>query len=121
MPSTTPRWAGTCPALRRSSCIRLCQAVVQWKMRPRGDHDEPFPGLVVVPFVDAEGRRWSLIDKSHIFTQLDELTPDSVYPVNVTVACVIQNDSKALAGDEVVTVSTSPDGWDTLRRQFMAI
>ncbi|MFI5967699.1 hypothetical protein ACIA8J_36740 [Streptomyces asoensis] len=83
-----------------------CEAV-------RWVNDEPFPGLVEVQFVDAAGRRWSLIDKSPLFTRLDELTPDSVYPVNVTVACVIQNGGEVLAGDEVVTVSTSPDGVTT--------
>ncbi|MFJ6523840.1 hypothetical protein ACIQMZ_01075 [Streptomyces longwoodensis] len=75
--------------------------------------DEPFPGIVEVQFVDAAGQRWSLIDKSPIFAQFDELTPDSVYPVKVTVACVIQDDVEGPAGDEVVTVSTSPDGVTT--------
>ena len=75
--------------------------------------DEPFPGIVEVQFLDAAGQRWSLIDKSPVFAQLDELTPDSVYPVKVTVACVILDDVEAPADDEVVTVSTSPDGVTT--------
>ncbi|QIY58772.1 hypothetical protein HEP86_35240 [Streptomyces sp. RPA4-5] len=75
--------------------------------------DEPFPGIVEVQFIDAEGQRWSLIDKSPIFAEFDELTPDSVYPVKVAVRCVIQDDVETLAGDEVVTVSTSPDGVTT--------
>ncbi|MFJ9724765.1 hypothetical protein ACIRP3_18645 [Streptomyces sp. NPDC101209] len=71
--------------------------------------DEPFPGIVEVQFVDAAGRRWSLIDKCAIFGQSAELSPTSVYPVEVTVAC----DIEATAGDGVVTVSTAPDGVST--------
>ncbi|GAB7031611.1 hypothetical protein AB0G35_21975 [Streptomyces sp. NPDC021749] len=76
--------------------------------------DEPFPGLVEVQFVDAAGQRWSLIDKSSVFARFDELTPDAVYPVEVAVRCVIQGGDEAGAGDEVVTVCTSPDGIATL-------
>ncbi|MDX2678152.1 hypothetical protein [Streptomyces soliscabiei] len=36
----------------------------------------------------------------------------TVYPVKGTVACVIQDDVEAPPGDEVGTVSTSPD-WVT--------
>ncbi|MFF3940405.1 hypothetical protein [Streptomyces phaeofaciens] len=75
--------------------------------------DEPFPGIVEVQFVDAAGQRWSLIDKSSIFAQFAELTPESVYPVKVTVACEVQGDIEAMGGDGVVTVSTSPDGVTT--------
>lgn len=75
--------------------------------------DEPFPGVVEVQFVDAAGQRWSLFDKSPIFAQFADLTRDSVYPVKVTVACEVQDDIEAKAGDDVVTVSTSPDGVTT--------
>ncbi|MGW3208308.1 hypothetical protein [Streptomyces sp. NPDC001135] len=71
-------------------------------------------GIVEVQFVDAAGQRWSLIDKSSIFAFSAEPTPDSVYPVKTTVACVIQGDVEVTAGDEIVTVSTSPDGVMTL-------
>lgn len=64
-------------------------------------------------FVDAAGQRWSLIDKSSVFAQFAELTPDSVSPVKVTVACEVQGDIEAMAGEEVVTVLTSPDGVTT--------
>lgn len=50
--------------------------------------DEPFPGIVEVQFVDSAGQRWSLIDKSSIFARFAELTPDAVYPVEVTVRWV---------------------------------
>lgn len=81
--------------------------------------DEPFPGIVEVQFRDAQGHGWSLIDKCAIFAQLGELTPDSSYPVEVTVACAVQGGALGEAGDEIVTVSTSPysvatlDGQDT--------
>ncbi|MFB6616921.1 hypothetical protein ACFCV9_22355 [Streptomyces sp. NPDC056367] len=76
--------------------------------------DEPFPGIVEVRFTDAVGQSWSLIDKCAIFAQFDELTPESAYPVEVTVACVILGDAGATAGDEIVTVATSPDMVTTL-------
>ncbi|MEU6510551.1 hypothetical protein [Streptomyces sp. NPDC046942] len=79
--------------------------------------DEPFPGIVEVRFIDATGHCWSLIDKCAIFAQLGELTPDSAYPVEVTVACVVQSDAVGTAGDEIVTVSTSPDSVATLDGQ----
>ena len=75
--------------------------------------DEPFPGIVEVQFVDAAGQRWSLIDKSSIFARFAELTPESVYPVTVPVACDVQGDIEATSGDGVVTVSTAPDGVTT--------
>ncbi|MFJ9118953.1 hypothetical protein ACIRJO_25775 [Streptomyces sp. NPDC102394] len=71
--------------------------------------DEPCPGIVEVQFVDAAGRRWSLIDTCSTFGQSTELSPASVYPVEVTVAC----DIETTAGDGVVTVSTAPDGVST--------
>ncbi|MGW2741086.1 hypothetical protein [Streptomyces sp. NPDC001450] len=79
--------------------------------------DEPFPGIVEVRFIDATGHCWSLIDKCAIFAQLGELTPDSTYPVEVTVACVVQGDAVGTVGDEIVTVSTSPDSVATLDGQ----
>lgn len=75
--------------------------------------DEPFPGIVEVQFVDAAGQRWSLIDKRTIFARFAELTPESVYPVKVTVACEVQGGIEATSGDGVVTVSTSPYGVTT--------
>ncbi|MFE6038700.1 hypothetical protein [Streptomyces sp. NPDC056452] len=79
--------------------------------------DEPFPGIVEVQFIDATGRCRSLIDKCAIFARLDELAPDSTYPVEVTVACVIECDAVGTVDDEIVTVSTSPDSVATMDGQ----
>ncbi|WP_317441084.1 hypothetical protein [Streptomyces collinus] len=72
--------------------------------------DEPWPGVVEVQFTDAAGRCWSLVDKAPIFAAMGELGPDSIYPVEVTVACVVAEGHGLLVNDEVVTVSTSPHG-----------
>ncbi|MEU8834321.1 hypothetical protein [Streptomyces sp900116325] len=69
--------------------------------------DEPFPGVVEVRFTDAAGRRWSLVDKAPVFDAMGALGPDSAYPLEVGIACVIiglQEDG------ELVTVSTAPHG-----------
>lgn len=72
--------------------------------------DQPWPGVVEVQFTDASGQRRSLFDKAPIFAAMGELGPDTSYPVEVTVACAVA-EGHGLAGDnEVVTVSTSPDG-----------
>ncbi|MFJ6602206.1 hypothetical protein [Streptomyces lydicus] len=75
--------------------------------------DEPWPGAVEVQFTDAAGRRWSLVDKVPIFVARGELDPDSVYPVEATVSCVIAEGRGLPQGNEVVTVSTSPHGVST--------
>lgn len=72
--------------------------------------DDPFPGIVEVRFVDAAGQLWSLVDKCVVFAHHGELTRESDYPVEVTVACVVQAEAEAKVGDGVVTVSTSPHG-----------
>ncbi|MEU4154166.1 hypothetical protein [Streptomyces sp. NPDC026659] len=54
-----------------------------------------------------------MTDKSPVFARFAELTPDSVYPVEVAVACVIRDDVEATADGDTVTVSTSPDGVTT--------
>jgi hypothetical protein len=49
--------------------------------------DEPIPGLVEVAFVDADGVRHVLVDKSSIFGSA--LTPGTPYPVDVLVGCEV--------------------------------
>ncbi|MFJ3221580.1 hypothetical protein ACIPLC_37410 [Kitasatospora sp. NPDC086801] len=82
--------------------------------------DETWPGVVEVQFTDAAGRRWSLVDKAPIFAAADELGPDSVFPVEVTVACVVAEGHGLSEGSRVVTISTSPHGVTTLdgREEF---
>ncbi|MFE7707587.1 hypothetical protein ACFU6I_17685 [Streptomyces sp. NPDC057486] len=86
--------------------------------------DEPFPGMVEIQFTDAEGRRWSLVDKAPVFDAEGVLGPDSAYPLEIGVACVISGSVGLQEGDELVTISTAPhdvtttDGRDefTVRR-----
>ncbi|MFD6751679.1 MULTISPECIES: hypothetical protein [Streptomyces] len=73
--------------------------------------DDPFPGIIEVRFVDASGHRWSVIDKTAVFTRA-ELTSGSVYPVEVTVACAILG-TAGRPTDGIVTVSLAPDGVTT--------
>ncbi|MFD3537343.1 hypothetical protein [Streptomyces sp. NPDC058664] len=75
--------------------------------------DEPWPGVVEVQFTDAAGQRWSLLDKPPIFAATGELGPDTSYPVEVTVACAVAEGHGPAGDNEVVTVSTSPDGVTT--------
>ncbi|MFJ3963125.1 hypothetical protein [Streptomyces sp. NPDC090036] len=72
--------------------------------------DEPFPGVVEVRFTDAAGRRWSLVDKAPVFDAQGALGPDSAYPLEVSVACVIIGSARLQEDGEVVTVSTTPHG-----------
>ncbi|CAM3104451.1 hypothetical protein [Stackebrandtia soli] len=72
--------------------------------------DEPFPGLIEVQFIDADGRTWSLVDKAAIFGAAEDLEPDSNYPAAVTVACVLRGADEQVGNDGGVTISTSPDG-----------
>ncbi|MFD4693200.1 hypothetical protein [Streptomyces sp. NPDC058463] len=75
--------------------------------------DEPWPGVVEVQFTDAAGRRWSLVDKAPVFAAMGELGADLVYPVEVTVSCMITEAPSSPQDNEVVTVSTSPHGVST--------
>ncbi|MFI0736737.1 hypothetical protein ACH4PU_01320 [Streptomyces sp. NPDC021100] len=70
--------------------------------------DEPIPGWVEVRFTDAAGRKWSVFDKPPVFDELDVLRPDSSYPVDVTIACVVLGER-----DGLVTVSTTPHHVET--------
>ncbi|MFJ8627454.1 hypothetical protein ACIRD3_32065 [Kitasatospora sp. NPDC093550] len=69
-----------------------------------------FPGIVEVRFTDAGGWRWSLVDKAPIFGGGMDLHPDSAYPVEVTVDCMVRECSGPPDDDGIVTVATSPHG-----------
>ncbi|GFE20619.1 hypothetical protein [Streptomyces nigrescens] len=90
-----------------------CEAV-------RWADDEPFPGVVEVQFTDAAGRCWSLFDKAPVFDSMGELGPDSTFPVEVAVTCVVAEGHGLLEDEEAVTVSTSPHGVATFdgREEF---
>ncbi|WP_326655554.1 hypothetical protein [Streptomyces sp. NBC_01750] len=77
---------------------------------------DEFPGRVEVQFTDAAGRRWSLVDKGPIFDAPDDLGPESAYPLEVGVVCVIRETMTA-AEDEIVTVSTSVHGVTALSEE----
>ncbi|MFE5325427.1 hypothetical protein ACFRCG_03250 [Embleya sp. NPDC056575] len=72
--------------------------------------DEPFPGWVEAGFTDAVGHRWSLLDKPSIFAATGGLGPDSAYPVEAAVACVVREGRESPQDGGTVTVSTSPHG-----------
>ncbi|MFC7219688.1 hypothetical protein ACFQLX_16185 [Streptomyces polyrhachis] len=72
--------------------------------------DEPFPGVVEVQFTDAAGHRWSLVDKAPVFDAPGALGPDSAYPLEISVACVVIGSARLQKDGGLVTVSTTPHG-----------
>ncbi|MFJ9774210.1 hypothetical protein ACIRVF_23700 [Kitasatospora sp. NPDC101157] len=64
--------------------------------------DDGCPGVVEVRFPDADGRRWSVIDKTTMFGATVRLDADSPYPVPVEIDCTVLD----AGDDDVVTVST---------------
>ncbi|MRH92388.1 hypothetical protein GFY24_34040 [Nocardia sp. SYP-A9097] len=67
--------------------------------------DEPQPGLVLVEFVDANGRPHCLVDKSAIFGA--DLLPTSTYPRPTYIQCSIEE----INGD----IATVSPWWTTSR------
>lgn len=45
--------------------------------------DEPLPGIVEVVLTDADGTRWSLVDKAPVFDSVGVLLPTADYPMSV--------------------------------------
>ena len=91
---------------------KLCVVVVRWV------DDSPQPGLVEAQFDDAQGRRWSFLDKWPIFlTELNDLE----FPKNGVIRCEIIEGVSDSVGQSVVRISTDkPDGvWDAEQDQFM--
>ncbi|MER7767801.1 hypothetical protein [Kitasatospora sp. NPDC096140] len=81
------------------------------------------PGWVEVCFTDADGRRWSVIDKTAMFGTEQALGPDawldvdSPYPVPVEIDCTVLETGP----DGVATVSIHrPHGLETVcgQREF---
>lgn len=63
--------------------------------------DNPQPGLVEVHLTDADGRRWSFVQKCAYFTA-DLVLPSSEFPLPGTLECAVVGDDHG----EVVTVDT---------------
>jgi hypothetical protein len=75
--------------------------------------DEPFPGLVEVELADADGRRWTFVDKSAVFDRNNVLGPSSHYPVELKLACTIVE----RRDDRVVISTAEPWGIETGEQQ----
>jgi hypothetical protein len=69
--------------------------------------DEPIPGWVEAEFVDGDGVRRVLADKSSAFGS--DIRPDTPYPVDVLVACEVL----APADDDGRVVITTDRPWGT--------
>jgi hypothetical protein len=67
--------------------------------------DRDFPGWVECEFVDAEGRRHSIIEKVPIVTT-EDLGADSEYPKPGIVRCEILKRYRDDKGQELVRIST---------------
>jgi hypothetical protein len=71
--------------------------------------DEPQPGVIEVTLLDADGRLWTIVDKTARFTTDDRLTPDSMYPIDLGVECTVLE-----ARDDSVLISIAdPNGLET--------
>jgi len=67
--------------------------------------DDPQPGIVECEFVDAGGRRWSVVEKTAIVSR-QHLDANTSYPVQGIVACEIVRRATDKKGREVVTINT---------------
>ncbi|MFJ8011019.1 hypothetical protein [Streptomyces sp. NPDC096339] len=79
--------------------------------------DEPQPGLVEVRFTDAHHKQWAFVDKSLLFSAGEDLLPESHYPVEVGILCDILTTGTAADTADVVKISVSPWGLETLDGQ----
>ena len=85
--------------------------VIAWAVR--WVDDEPFPGVVEVELADADGRRWTFIDKSAVFDRNNVLGPSSHYPVEVRLACTVRERHD----DRVVISTAEPWSLETVEGQ----
>ena len=67
--------------------------------------DGPQPGLVEVSMTDAHGTEWRFVDKPPIFAT-ETLTPQTPYPVDVTIACEVVGRTTDSDEQELLVVST---------------
>ncbi|WP_143686863.1 hypothetical protein [Streptomyces sp. TLI_171] len=82
--------------------------VVRWL------EDEPQPGIVEARFTDAEGREWSLVDKTAMFDDGAVLHPGASYPVERSTACTVTGEGE----DDTVNVTLTWCETAVGRREF---
>ena len=67
--------------------------------------DEPIPGVVECELLDANGRRWSFVEKTaHVSAEI--LDAESCYPRPGAIACEIVGRSQDSTGRETVLIDT---------------
>lgn len=79
--------------------------------------DEPFPGTVQVELVDGDGRVWVFADKAPMFDAGDVLRRDSVYPMDIEIACTVLHRVETPAGGRLVVSTAEPWGIETANGQ----
>ena len=67
--------------------------------------DDPQPGIVECQFQDANGRRWSFVEKT-LVVRVEQLDALSNYPQRGVTGCKIVQRFSDAAGREVIRVNT---------------
>ena len=67
--------------------------------------DDPQPGIVECEFLDAHGRRWSVIEKTAIVST-EDLDANTSYPTQGVIACEIVRRATDEKRREIVTINT---------------
>jgi hypothetical protein len=81
--------------------------------------DEPFPGLVEVLLQDAWGKAWKFIDKAPMFDEFGVLDRQSIYPIQLEIACTVLG-VRTTGGQDVVQISTAdPWGLETVEGTYV--
>ncbi len=70
--------------------------------------DEPQPGVVEVVLTDADGKKWSLVDKAPIFDAVGVLRVDADYPISVLVACNVLERRTDRSGRQTAVIDLLP-------------
>jgi hypothetical protein len=80
--------------------------------------DEPFPGLVQVELQDGEGRSWVFADKAAMFDERGILRRDSIYPIQLDIACTVLKRLHLASGEKLLISTASPWGVATENGTF---
>jgi len=75
---------------------------------------DDFPGWVEVELIDRNGKRWTFIDKASIFDQHNVLSSSTAYPMDLRVACRVQQVVKDSADTMYVISTGEPWGVETV-------